>query len=58
LNQITPTACYPVHPEIHGIGTVFVRHEDKLGICLFEQLFGLVRNYNGAQKNRRINCTE
>lgn len=50
MNQITPTACYPVHPEIHGSGTVIVRHEEKLGLCLFEQLFGLVRNYNGAQK--------
>jgi hypothetical protein len=52
LNQIKPTACYPVHAEIHSSGTVVVLHKLHLGICLVEQLFGFVRNYIGAQKNK------
>jgi len=38
-----------VHPEIHGSGTVVVRHEKNLGLRLVEQLFGVVRSYDGVQ---------
>lgn len=52
LNQITLTVCYTLHAEIHGSGTVVVRHEENLGVCLAEQLFGVVRSYVSAQENK------
>jgi len=51
LNQITFTACYSVHAEIHSSGKVVVRHEENLGICVVEHLFGVVRSYVSAHEN-------